>query len=46
MKRLDDYEFDYKNKTPKQNMREYQKMIKDAKRKMELLITYYNEIGD
>jgi hypothetical protein len=46
MKRLDDYEFDYKNKTPKQNMREYQKMIKDAKRKMELLITYYHEIGD
>jgi len=46
MKRLEDFEFDYKNKTVKQNMAEYNKRMKEAKKKMGLLIEYYYEIGD
>ena len=46
MKILQDYEFDWKNKTPKQNTKEYKDREKVAKKKLKLLVDYYWEIGD
>lgn len=46
MKELEDYQFDWKNKTQKQNLKEYSDKMKSAKKKLRLLIDYYWELGD
>jgi hypothetical protein len=46
MKKLEDFEYDFKNKSAEENLKDYKDEMNSTKERMKKLIDYYYELGD